>query len=523
MDVSCPQCDTLYELDGDQVRDRVVTLKCSHCGHLFRLESDRGILDESQRRWMVRHDDTGDILYFSGFDTLHQWIMEGRIQAADAISRTGKSWMPLRQIGEFRPIFQVVDSIAEVSSAQSDGESATGEGPPREENTAPRYRPASADEHSTPSPAPSPRRRRDTGGASSKADSGATKRPRKQTEPQFRSASGEGPVVNPAGEEPARPRRRPNRAIQPTVPGRPGNVEEAKKRLAEQREHRDSTPEGPGKHRQVNLGDPRFQRGSQESSPEVADEQSLGEMEFGTPEKPDSEFSIPRRSRWPVVVFLMVVAVGGILFWQRHTLEELITSPSDEEMEVGTGESVDEESADSGESVTLAQTSVYESVDAARTAQRAVVTAEAIAEARAYVGSAIEDGVQRSSRAVRPSADDLIAAGRRSLDRGNPGQARDRFLAALEESPNHSGAIIGLGWADLAANDHEAAVHQFNRALRTDPSAGEALIGIGRAERDRGRPAQALQAYREYLERFPDGSQASIARYQSQQLERSLE
>jgi predicted Zn finger-like uncharacterized protein len=52
MDVRCPQCETLYEFDDAHFqKSGAVTLKCSNCGHVFRLEPEQNEpIQENQRR-----------------------------------------------------------------------------------------------------------------------------------------------------------------------------------------------------------------------------------------------------------------------------------------------------------------------------------------------------------------------------------------------------------------------------------------------------------------------------------------
>ncbi|MFW5967897.1 MAG: zinc-ribbon domain-containing protein, partial [Persicimonas sp.] len=119
MDVQCPQCDTLYEIDARQLRGGAATFKCSHCQHVFRLKTHASLTREDERRWMVRDADSGDVLYFDTFDELHAWIIEGRVGARDSVSRTGDKWSRLGDIGEFRPIFQAAQSTSEVSSSRA--------------------------------------------------------------------------------------------------------------------------------------------------------------------------------------------------------------------------------------------------------------------------------------------------------------------------------------------------------------------------------------------------------------------
>lgn len=110
MDVSCPQCNTLFELQDSRLSVGSVTLECSECNHRFRIQAKF----ENLKRWMLRSISNGDILYFNTFDTLYQWMMSQKVSKQDEISRSGKKWTSLESIGEFTPVFQVLDSIKDL-------------------------------------------------------------------------------------------------------------------------------------------------------------------------------------------------------------------------------------------------------------------------------------------------------------------------------------------------------------------------------------------------------------------------
>ncbi len=109
MDVSCPQCDTVFELEASQLSSGNATLQCSECEHVFRIRSEV----ENTKRWMLRNQ-AGDISYFSTFDVLHQWMMEQKVSKFDEVSRSGNKWVTLDSIGEFAPVFQVLESIKDL-------------------------------------------------------------------------------------------------------------------------------------------------------------------------------------------------------------------------------------------------------------------------------------------------------------------------------------------------------------------------------------------------------------------------
>src|SRR5690554_1191129 len=154
MDVRCPECDTLYEIDTRQLRGGASVLKCSQCEHIFHMQTRSALTQENQRRWMLRSQPSGDIRYFQGFDELHRWILQGVVGKKDDISRTGKRWKTVESIGEFSPIFQARESIASITEAREKQPSL--ELPP----AAPAAQPPAANPPSSiPPRAPAPSRR----------------------------------------------------------------------------------------------------------------------------------------------------------------------------------------------------------------------------------------------------------------------------------------------------------------------------------------------------------------------------
>lgn len=131
MDIRCPQCETLYEFDESRVDSGSATLKCRKCQHMFRLGTDAQPSREDQQRWMVRDPSAGEILYFNSFDTLHRWIVEREVDRSWEISRTGDKWKTLGEVGEFRPIFQVVDNVSSLEAESSPQPGTTEKAPER--------------------------------------------------------------------------------------------------------------------------------------------------------------------------------------------------------------------------------------------------------------------------------------------------------------------------------------------------------------------------------------------------------
>jgi predicted Zn finger-like uncharacterized protein len=120
MDVRCEKCGTEYEFDSERVTEEGVTVKCSTCGHLFKIRKKSFVLTEpvmlgkkedgesGERNWMVRRND-GNILSFKELTTLQKWIVERKVSREDEISKSGETWKRLGSIAELASFFQVVD------------------------------------------------------------------------------------------------------------------------------------------------------------------------------------------------------------------------------------------------------------------------------------------------------------------------------------------------------------------------------------------------------------------------------
>lgn len=508
MDVSCPQCDTLYELDDDQLDADGATLKCSQCEHLFRLEPRSGVQSESQQRWMVRQSGSGEFLYFTGFDTLHEWIMEGRVDAADAISRTGESWKRLGEIGEFAPIFQVVESIADISESSS-----ADSGGDRSADSAERPAPETAVSETSSDGASRPHQTPPSRGA--------------PTEPEARTPHPERTTDRESEETPETVDDRDVETADdgPSSGSRPQTEDESGAGTGA------SVPLEQQETSEVQFEERRFgeQSTGGDSGEASSDDWTLGELEHERAPETELEDWESSSRRWPVVLVVVVAAGVAVGYWQWDRIE---TMTDDLVVEVGidgldreAGSEGDEETATEKVPFAEVETAVQRGVEAgerdATRRLRSRAVAGAVEETNRSVGRAGEAADEEAQR--EPTVPEMLAAGRRSLDRGNAEQAKTRFERVLEKAPDSAEARAGLGWAHLAAQRPDAAVEQFQRARSLDPELGDALIGLGRAQRSRGRQEAALSAYEEYMERFPDGDQLSIAEYQSRELRDSLE
>src|SRR5690242_4112839 len=143
MDVRCDRCKTEYEFDDARITEAGVTVKCTTCGHVFKVKkkalvvtvpvkpgemeqahaplttplgsapmSPSGAMDrpsgEKAKEWKVRQAN-GNVFTFKELTTLQKWIVERKVSREDEISLTGESWKRLGNIAELASFFQVVE------------------------------------------------------------------------------------------------------------------------------------------------------------------------------------------------------------------------------------------------------------------------------------------------------------------------------------------------------------------------------------------------------------------------------
>lgn len=480
MDVRCPKCQTLYELDDTQVKSPIITLKCSQCQYVFRHESRHATVQENHRRWMVRKRKTGDILYCNAFDVLHQWIMSGQVSKRDSISRTGTKWMELGEIGEFQPVFQVVESISTL----------TGQPLPEDSSIAVRK---VSDSHAAqaPEPAPAPPARMPTPaqGVPSGAP-GPRNRERIRTELQFAP-------LNPPEEvtQRARPSRMTPGALPAPLPPNPRQL----------REERQPTPA------------PTALGGTVETPWQIGDDVPHTHLTSEV----TSQTALPPRSKAPWIVVGLLVC-GGLAYagFTQGAFDGLMAPEAPTEVvALGNSTGAQVPATDGAPPQTAAQTAPPQTAKQNASPE----LAEAIATSSPKVHHALGVAAQAGEVAAQTSSpDEKVEEARRVLERGRASQALGMFKEVLDVAPKHAGAVAGLGWCYIEMGRFDDAAANFRRAIDLDPRQGDALIGLGTAERQRGNLKSAYDAYDLYLGRFPKGSKTSIARYQLDALRQQL-
>ncbi|HYX92749.1 MAG TPA: zinc-ribbon domain-containing protein, partial [Myxococcaceae bacterium] len=136
MDVRCERCKTEYEFDDARVTEAGVTVKCTSCGHVFRVrrrasaQPIQGSSHEQEvlangangaygahsaapgpgdkREWKVRQRN-GNVFAFRQLTNLQRWIVEGKVSRDDEISLNAETWKRLGDIAELGVFFRVVE------------------------------------------------------------------------------------------------------------------------------------------------------------------------------------------------------------------------------------------------------------------------------------------------------------------------------------------------------------------------------------------------------------------------------
>jgi predicted Zn finger-like uncharacterized protein len=172
MDVRCEKCQTEYELDEARLKPGGVTVKCTNCGHMFKIRkrsitnvgapppepprgrpasapparpparpapSIAGPSDEAptnrradsvigdplpraeggdDRHWLIRLEN-GEQKSCRELSALQQWIVGGIVTRESLISRSGKTWKRLGDIAELAQYFNIADEAQRARQERS--------------------------------------------------------------------------------------------------------------------------------------------------------------------------------------------------------------------------------------------------------------------------------------------------------------------------------------------------------------------------------------------------------------------
>lgn len=125
MDVTCERCGTEYEFDETLVSDRGTTVKCTNCGHLFKVFPPGADPASSDRAWIVRKK-SGGTERLGSLRELQQRITEGKVHEDDELSRSGAAWKRLGDIAELQTFFLAAKAAATVPDSGAGPTSGSG-------------------------------------------------------------------------------------------------------------------------------------------------------------------------------------------------------------------------------------------------------------------------------------------------------------------------------------------------------------------------------------------------------------
>jgi len=544
MDVRCERCKTLYELDDTRVSEAGTTVRCTTCGHVFRVRKKVLLMTEAvgaggestavpppvvdKPAWRVRSP-SGRVIAFRELTSMQKWIVERKFGRDDEISLHGDHWKRLGDIAELQPFFLLLDEVdrvhvleerlrrAELPDEGSGLEDALG-------GTTPPAPP-------TPGPAPTPTPiRLETPLEPTPEASGWTEAQPREAAPAAEAATWVSRTPPPPS---------PTLAPEPPRPGPPPAFS-----LEEIREATRPSPDDlPMPEGTVEPGAPG--PGEEADQPEFTRRAGLG-VNPGVVDDSDGWDTPPRKSKAPWVAgFLMVLAAaaaaaayfqiwvpaqeeklrqeaqrarleeseraraaveGEVRERERRAKEELVAgmagradagvgsaAPLGGAVDAGTGGSAPPPEAPRG--------------SAEQPPADAPPARTAVAPKPALPG--------RSRPAPQPRAhtfDEWMALADRDRDHARARAALDAYDRAIAVDGSRPEAYVGQGRAHLELGDPRAAIAAFRRALMVNSRYSVAEFWLGEAYRRVGQPTEAVEAYGRYLEAAPEGAEAARAR-----------
>jgi tetratricopeptide (TPR) repeat protein len=110
----------------------------------------------------------------------------------------------------------------------------------------------------------------------------------------------------------------------------------------------------------------------------------------------------------------------------------------------------------------------------------------------------------------------LLEQAENAKNRGDYDRAKMLYEATLAKSPGDSQALAGLGDAARAQHDGGSAKSFYQRALASNPNYLPALIGLADVELEEGDQPRAQKAYKDIVDRFPEGSYPARVKQRSE-------
>ncbi len=562
MDIRCPSCSTLYEFDESRIGPAGVNVRCSACGHVFKV---RTAAPSADTQWMVKRSATGEVIYFDELSTLQRWIIEQKVAKHDKISKTGDTWKHLGSIQELTAFFKVVD---ELNAPRNESQNTDGY------LTAPQQRPPT-----TASPASvgtfRPPDDHPGGDAPVELDGGVGTQLMPGLEPARDSAvtpHAGGATVGMGGDvyEMTRVAGRqraaamtPMRASEVTDPPKPaGRGARRPHQVLKPNDGYSLRPSGKTTEAYT-LGESGTRKGKKRAKT-GADIGSVPIHDTGDFSTADYREAARGRSRWPLVLLaLLLIGAGGVII---STLFRDAAVGSDDVPALADPDDADQDqpvaalTPDTGgpDTEAVAPTDDDSGADAdddvadASAAEAEIAPAEDVAPPSPDVAARAEPPTRdrapdvRTERRTRdtrttteptrvaaptrspepdepPSApvepeapaggyDGLMSAGNEALRAGRNQEALNAFSAAAEARSNSAEAHVGVARSYEAMGRHDLAAVRYQRATGVNSRYTPAWLGLGDAWRRSGDSAGAREAYERVISIVRTGRSADRAR-----------
>lgn len=104
MEVRCPKCQTMYQLDETHIAPEGVNVQCTNCHNIFRVLPPKAAPAPTQMGWHLKKPD-GTIMNFAHLGELQKLILEHKAHLEDMISKDGQTYKKLADMPEFAPLF----------------------------------------------------------------------------------------------------------------------------------------------------------------------------------------------------------------------------------------------------------------------------------------------------------------------------------------------------------------------------------------------------------------------------------
>lgn len=451
MDVSCPKCQTEYELDDSRVTEEGVTVKCTTCSHVFRVKrkqlvvtlpaksGDGPATDLSpavqpsgdlpppppSREWKLKLRN-GQVVPCRDLTMLQKWIIEAKVQRDDEISLTGDVWKRLGDIPELASFFQIVEEAQRARSM-----------------------PPPPPPPSVPPPAASPGEKKITD----------TWREREFSVPP------PAPMV-PIELAPAAP-------------------------TASQVETKPETPKV--KRQSAPLPSVIVSKSAQNLEP--------------TPEQLRRAVS-GGNGKW-IALVIAGIALGGALGWYFGVYQPEQRAAAARAADQARAD--EEARTRAAEEAARAAALI---VDAGTTEEDAGVDAGSEEDAGTPDAGIADAGLPPSVTVEPPKRtyDSILVQADRLREAEKTNQALALYEQAHNLKPERIEPIAGRGLALLDLGKTAEAELDFEEALKISPRYGPAIMGLAEACRLQGKKAKAIQFYERYLEVLPNGAEAAVAR-----------